>query len=86
MKTNSETLNLAVVTDEFDDEMFDENVDTEAHIEEDDKTGINKSDEENVQPLVDTTLDAPVGTIDEGNEQNDLTSSRIGVHITQRKS
>jgi hypothetical protein len=75
MKTNSETLNLAVVTDEFDDEMFDENVDTEAHIEEDDEAGISKSDEENVQPLVDTTLDAPVGT--EGNEQNDLTSSRI---------
>jgi hypothetical protein len=86
MKTNSEALNLAVVTDAFDDEMFDENVDTEAHIEEDDEAGISKSDEEIMQPLVDTTLDAPVGTIDEGNEQNDLTSSRIGVHITQRKS
>jgi hypothetical protein len=76
-KTNSEALNLAVVTDEFDDETFDENVDIEAHVEEDDEVGINESDEENVQPTVDTSLDAPVGTIDEGNEPNDLTCSCI---------
>jgi hypothetical protein len=56
---------------------FDENVDTVAHIEEDDEAGINESDEENMQPIVDTTLDAPVGTVDEGNEPNDLTYSRI---------
>jgi hypothetical protein len=37
-----------VVIDEFDDETFNENVDTEAHIEEDDEAGISESDEENV--------------------------------------
>jgi hypothetical protein len=45
-KTNSEALNLAVVTDEFDTDTFDENVDTEQHVEEDDKTGRGESDEE----------------------------------------
>jgi hypothetical protein len=77
VKTNSEALNLAVVTDEFDDETFDENVDTEAHIEEDDEAGMSESDEENVQPTMDTTPDAPVDTVDEDNEPNDLTCSRI---------
>jgi hypothetical protein len=72
VKTNSEALNLAVVTDEFD-----ENVDTEAHIEEDDEAGMSESDEENVQPTMDTTPDAPVDTVDEDNEPNDLTCSRI---------
>jgi hypothetical protein len=47
-KTNSEALNHAAVIDEFDDETFNENVDTEAHIEEDDEAGISESDEENV--------------------------------------
>jgi hypothetical protein len=77
VKTNSKALNVAVVTDEFDDETFDENVDTEAYVEEDDEAGISESDEENVQPTVDTAPDAPVDTIDEGNEPNDLTCSRI---------
>jgi hypothetical protein len=45
-KTNSEALNLAVVTDEFDTDTFDENVDTEQHVGEDDETGSNESDEE----------------------------------------
>jgi hypothetical protein len=45
-KTNSEALNLVVVTDEFDTGTFDENVDTEQHIEEDDETGRSESDEE----------------------------------------
>jgi hypothetical protein len=86
VKINSEALNLAVVTNEFDADTFDENVDTELHVE-DDEEEIGKSDEENVQPLADTATDAPVGTIDEGNEQNVpssattqcdvLTSSRI---------
>jgi hypothetical protein len=76
-KTNSKALNLAVVTYEFDDETFDENVDTETYIEEDDEAGISESNEENVQPIVDTTPDAPVGTVDEGNELNDLTYSCI---------
>jgi hypothetical protein len=45
-KTNSEALNLAVVTDEFDANTFDENVDTEQHVEEDDETARSESDEE----------------------------------------
>jgi hypothetical protein len=77
VKTNSEALNLAVVTDEFDDETFDENIDTEAHVEEDDEAGISESDEENMQPIVDTAPNAPVGIVDEGNEPNDLTCSCI---------
>jgi hypothetical protein len=43
-KTNSEALNLAVVTDEFDADTFDENVDTEQHIEKDNKTARRESD------------------------------------------
>jgi hypothetical protein len=77
VKTNSEALNLTVATDEFDDETFDENVDTEAHVEEDDETRISESDEENMQPIVDTAPDAPVDIVGEGNEPNDLTCSRI---------
>jgi hypothetical protein len=65
-----------VVIDEFDDEIFDENVDTEVHVEEE-EAGINESDEKNVQPTVDTAPDAPVGIVDEGNEPNDLTCSHI---------
>jgi hypothetical protein len=49
-KTNSEALNLTVVTDEFDDKAFDENVDTEAHVEGEDEAGISESDKENMQP------------------------------------
>jgi hypothetical protein len=45
-KINSEALKLAVVTDEFDINTFDENVDTEQHVEKDDETGRSKSDEE----------------------------------------
>jgi hypothetical protein len=68
-KTNSEALNLAVVTDKFDTDTFDGNVDTEPHVEED-EAAISERDEENVQPSVDTALDAPIGTVDKGNEQN----------------
>jgi hypothetical protein len=70
-------LNFAVVTDEFDNETFDENIDTETHVEEEDEAGISKSDEENVQPTMDTTPDAPIGTVDESNEPNDLICSHI---------
>jgi hypothetical protein len=59
-----------VVTYEFDNETFDENIDTESHVEEDDEASISESDEENVQPSGDTAPDAPVGTVDEGSEQN----------------
>jgi hypothetical protein len=77
VKINSEALNLAVVIEEFDDETFDGNVDTETHVEEDDEVGISESDEENMKPIVDTAPDALVGIVDEGNEANDLTCSRI---------
>jgi hypothetical protein len=63
-------LNLEVVTNEFDTDTFDENIDTEQHIEEDNETAISKSDKENMQPSVDTTPDAPVGIVDEGNKAN----------------
>jgi hypothetical protein len=46
VKTNSKALNLAVVTDEFDTDTFDDNVDIEQHVEEDDETGRSESDEE----------------------------------------
>jgi hypothetical protein len=46
VKINFEALNLVVVTDEFDTDTFDENVDTEQHIEEDDETGRSESNEE----------------------------------------
>jgi hypothetical protein len=45
-KTNSEALNLAVVTNEFNADMFDENVDTEQHVEENDEIAWSESDEE----------------------------------------
>jgi hypothetical protein len=38
VKTNSEALNLPVVTDGFDADMFAKNVNTEQHIKEDDET------------------------------------------------
>jgi hypothetical protein len=46
VKTNSEALNLTVVTNEFDANTFDENVDTKQHVEEDDETARSESDEE----------------------------------------
>jgi hypothetical protein len=69
-KINSEALNLAVVRDEFDADTFDENVDNEQHIEENNETASSESDEENMEPSVDIALDAPVGTGGEGNEAN----------------
>jgi hypothetical protein len=44
-KINSEAPNLTVVIDEFDANIFDENVDTEQHVEEDEKTERSVSDE-----------------------------------------
>jgi hypothetical protein len=52
-KINSEALNLVVVTDEFDADMFAENVDTEQHIKEDNEIARSESDEGNMQPSVD---------------------------------
>jgi hypothetical protein len=45
-KINSEALNLAMVTDEFDADTFDENINTEPHIEENDEAAISESGEE----------------------------------------
>jgi hypothetical protein len=70
-KTNSKVLNLVVVTDEFDIDTFDENVDTKPHVEEEEEEiTISESDEESVQPSVDTSPNALVGRVDEGNEEN----------------
>jgi hypothetical protein len=76
-KTNFETLNLAMVTNEFNTDMLDENVDTKQHVEKDDETTISESDEENVQPSVEITPDAPVSTVDEGNEEYMPSSTAI---------
>jgi hypothetical protein len=62
VKTNSEALNLAVVTDDFDTDTFAKNVDTEQHVEEDDDTARSESNAGNVQPSVHTG--------GEGNESN----------------
>jgi hypothetical protein len=69
-KTNSKSLNLAVVRDEFDADTFDENLDNEQRITKNDELASRESDEENMQPLVDTAPDAPVGLCGEGNEAN----------------
>jgi hypothetical protein len=66
-KTNSQALNLALVTDEFDADTFAENIDTQQRIEEDDETARSESDEENMQPSVGTTPNAAVGPGGEGN-------------------
>jgi hypothetical protein len=86
VKTNSEALNLAVVIDEFDADTFDENIDTEPHVEEEEEPTISESDEETVQPSVDTTPDAPVNIVDEGNEQNvpSSTTTRCDVPTSSR--
>jgi hypothetical protein len=59
-----------VVRDEFDANTLDENGDTEQHVEKDDETSRSENDEENMQPSVDTTPDAPVGPDGEGIEAN----------------
>jgi hypothetical protein len=67
-KTISESLNLRVVRDEFDADMFNENLDNEQHVEENDELASSESDEENMQPSVDTALNASVGPGGKGNE------------------
>jgi hypothetical protein len=70
VKINSEALNLAVFTYEFDTDTFAENVGTEQHIEKDDEIARNEIDEENRQPSVDIALDAAIGPGGKGNEAN----------------
>jgi hypothetical protein len=69
-KINFEALNLAVVTDNFDADMFDENIDTEKHVEKDDEIVRSEGVEGNMQHLIDTTPDGPVDTSGESNEAN----------------
>jgi hypothetical protein len=69
-KTNFESRKLVVVRDEFDGDMFDENIDIEKHVEENDEIVSSESDKENMQPSVDRAPDVPVGTSSEGNEAN----------------
>jgi hypothetical protein len=43
-KTNSESMNLALVTDEFDTDTLDENLDNEQHVDENDESSNSESD------------------------------------------
>jgi glutamine phosphoribosylpyrophosphate amidotransferase len=69
-KMNSESLNLALVTDEFDANMLDENLINEQHVDENDESSSGESDEENMQPPFDVAPDVPVSTGGEGNQSN----------------
>jgi hypothetical protein len=69
-KTNSKSLNLAVVRDEFNANTFDENLDNEQHVEKIDELGSSESDEENMQPSFDIAPSAPVSPGGKGNEAN----------------
>jgi hypothetical protein len=61
-KINSESLNLALVRDEFDADTFEENLDNEQHVEKNDELASSASDKENeanVPSLVGTLCDVP---------------------------
>jgi hypothetical protein len=63
VKINFESLNLAVVRDEFDIDTFNENLDNEQHVEENDELPSSESDEENeanVPSSVGTLCDVPM--------------------------
>jgi hypothetical protein len=60
VKTNSESLNLALVRDECDVVTFDKNLDNEQHVEENGESSSNENDEENMQAPFDTILDVSV--------------------------
>jgi hypothetical protein len=70
VKMNLESLNLALIRDEFDVDIFYENLDNEQHIDENDELSSSESDEENMQAPVDTAHDVPIATSGEGNESN----------------
>jgi hypothetical protein len=69
-KANSNTLNLALVRDEFDADIFDQNLDNEQYVDENDESSSSESDEENIEAPFDTTHDVLVATGGEGNESN----------------
>jgi hypothetical protein len=77
-KTNSGSLNLALVRDEFDVNMLDENLDNDQHVDENDESSSSESDEENMQPLFDIAPDVPVYIGEEGNESN-MPHSAVGL-------
>jgi hypothetical protein len=70
VKMNSESLNLTLVTDEFDADTLDENFDNEQHVDENDELSNNESDEENMHAPFDVAPDVLISTGDEGNESN----------------
>jgi hypothetical protein len=69
-KINFESLNLALVRDKFDADTFDENLNNEQHVEQNDESSSSESDEENIQPSFDAVPDAPIAIGGEGNEAN----------------
>jgi hypothetical protein len=69
VKTNSESLNLALVRDEFDANTFDENLNNEQNIDENDESSNSESDEENMQAPFDTTRDVSVATVSKATSQ-----------------
>jgi hypothetical protein len=75
---NSESLNLALVTDEFDHDTFNENLDNEHHVDENDESLNSESVEENMQPPSDAAPDVLVGIGGEGNESN-IPHSAVGL-------
>jgi glutamine phosphoribosylpyrophosphate amidotransferase len=77
-KMKSASLNLALVTDEFDADTLDENLDNDQHVDENDESSSSESDEENMQPLFDAAPDVPVGIGGEGNESN-MPHSAVGL-------
>jgi hypothetical protein len=96
-KTNSESLNLTLVRDEFDADTLDKNLDNEQHVEKNDEIASNESDEENMQPSVDRAPDVPVAQVMKAMRQmcppqrllyvmSRYQVTLTGVHITKMKS
>jgi hypothetical protein len=76
-KMNSESLNIALVRDEFDADTFDKSFDNEQNVDENDESSSSESDEENMQTPCDTTRDVPVTTCGKGNESNMVHSAGV---------
>jgi hypothetical protein len=69
-KVNSGALNLALIRDEFEADMFDQNTGNEQNIDENEEASSSESDEENIKTRFDTSHDVLVFTGGEGNESN----------------
>jgi hypothetical protein len=59
VKANSEALNLPLVRDEFDGDMFDWILANEHNVDETDESSSSESDKENIETLFDTGHEAP---------------------------